>query len=678
MNTINTMANKTLALLIGASILSMGAGGAAAAAYYSSKSKAPQPAVSAQAPDSGVNGSGISSSDDLLRYMDTTTKTPSADSAFKEETVYVIAGKDGTVQKVIVSDWIRNTAGKTDITDVSELQDISVLKDGESFTMGGDNTRVWDTTNDDVYYQGNISKELPVDMKVSYLLDGSPISPDELPGKSGRVTIRYEYTNNAYEMKEIDGKQEKIYVPFTMLTGVLFDNNVFSNVEVSNGKIVNDGSRTVVIGFAFPGLAEDLGIASDKLAIPDSVEISADCVNFSLGMTVTIATTELVSQIDMDKNTSLSDLDLNGSLQELTTAMSQLTDGSSKIYDGLCTLLTKSEELVAGVDKLAEGAQKLKDGTAAVDDGAGKVSKGTSQLYDGMSELNSHSADLNAGAKKVFESLLATAQEQLTASGLSVPKMTVGNYADVLNGVINSLDDTAVYQQALQTVTSAVEAKRDYIKSQVTAAVQAEVESQVRSGVKAGVEEKVAEAVREQVAAAVEASVRANVAEQVILSATGMSKADYDAAVAAGAVDAATQQQIEGAISQQMASSDVKALISQNTDAQMETAEVKGKISAAVDQQMESSDVKALISSKISETMNSSDIKTLIGQNTEAQVKKAISETMSGDEVQTKLAAASDGAQKLAGGRLEDAAQAHRRDPPRGVLSSKARGSSLS
>ncbi len=647
MNTINTMANKTLALLIGASILSMGAGGAAAAAYYSSKSKAPQPAVSAQAPDSGVNGSGISSSDDLLRYMDTTTKTPSADSAFKEETVYVIAGKDGTVQKVIVSDWIRNTAGKTDITDVSELQDISVLKDGESFTMGGDNTRVWDTTNDDVYYQGNISKELPVDMKVSYLLDGSPISPDELPGKSGRVTIRYEYTNNAYEMKEIDGKQEKIYVPFTMLTGVLFDNNVFSNVEVSNGKIVNDGSRTVVIGFAFPGLAEDLGITSDKLAIPDSVEISADCVNFSLGMTVTIATTELVSQIDMDKNTSLSDLDLNGSLQELTTAMSQLTDGSSKIYDGLCTLLTKSEELVAGVDKLAEGAQKLKDGTAAVDDGAGKVSKGTSQLYDGMSELNSHSADLNAGAKKVFESLLATAQEQLTASGLSVPKMTVGNYADVLNGVINSLDDTAVYQQALQTVTSAVEAKRDYIKSQVTAAVQAEVESQVRSGVKAGVEEKVAEAVREQVAAAVEASVRANVAEQVILSATGMSKADYDAAVAAGAVDAATQQQIEGAISQQMASSDVKALISQNTDAQMETAEVKGKISAAVDQQMESSDVKALISSKISETMNSSDIKTLIGQNTEAQVKKAISETMSGDEVQTKLAAASDGAKKV-------------------------------
>jgi putative membrane protein len=642
----NMIANKTMALVIGASILSMGVGGAAVAAFNSMKKDEPSAQQVNYAP-AGANGSGINSSDDLLSYMDTTTRTPSTDSAFKEETVYVIAGKEGTVQKVIVSDWIRNTAGKTGITDVSDLQDISVLKEGETYTMGGDNTRVWDTTNDDIYYQGSIEKELPVDMKVSYFLDGNPIAPEELLGKSGRVTIRYEYTNNAFEMVEIDGKQEKIFVPFTMLTGALLDNNIFSNVEVSNGKIVNDGSRTVVVGFAFPGLAEDLGISSDKLAIPNSVEISADCVNFSLGMTVTIATTELVNQIDLDKNTSLSDLDLNGALEELTSAMSQLVDGSSKLYDGMCTLLDKCTELVAGVDKLAEGAQKLKDGAVAVDEGAGKISNGMGQVYDGMKELDSHSSDLNSGAKKVFESLLATAREQLTAAGLSVPNMTVDNYADVLNGVINSLDDTAVYQQALDTVTSAVEAKRPYIRSQVTAAVKAEVETQVKAGVKDGVTEKVTAAVREQVTAAVTEGVRESVAEQVILQATGMSKADYDAAVAAGAIDAATQQQINGAIDQQMASSDVKTKISQLTDAQMDTADIRGTISNKVDEQMQSSDVKALISSKVDETMNSSNIKDLIDQNTENQVKKAISETMSGDEVQAKLAAASDGAKKV-------------------------------
>ena len=644
MNAVNTMVNKSLALVIGASILSMGVGGAATAAYFSSKGKAPaeQPVISTPA----GNPAGTSS-DELLRYMESSAKVPSSESAFKEETVYVIAGRDGEVQKVIVSDWIRNTAGQTGVTDVSDLSDIAVLKEGESFSMSGGNTCVWNTTNDDIYYQGNSQKSLPVDMKVSYFLDGSPISPDDLVGKSGRVTIRFDYTNNAYEMKEIDGKQEKIYVPFTMLTGILLDNSIFSNVTVSSGKLVNDGSRTVVVGVAFPGLSEDLGISSDKLKIPDYVEVSADCVNFKMEMTVTIATTELMNQLDPDKILKDSSLDLNGSVDELTDGMNQLIDGSTKLYDGLNTLLSKSEELVSGVDQLKDGAEKLKNGASAVNDGAGKIADGTGRLYDGLNELDSHSSDLNDGAKKVFEALLSTAQEQLEEAGLSIPTMTISNYADVLNGVINSLDDSAVYQQALDTVTSAVEGKRDYIRTQVTSAVQAEVKSKVESAVEEGVKEKVVAAVREQVKAAVEAKVRESVAEQVISKATGMSKTDYDQAVSAGLIDASIQQQISGAIEQQMATSDVKALIEQNTDAQMETEEVKAKINEAQQQQMASSDVQKIIQEKITETMSGSDIQALIDENTEAQVQKAISETMSGDEVQSKLAAASDGAQKV-------------------------------
>ena len=647
MNTMNSMVNKTLALVLGVGLLSAGAGAAGYAAFSSHTAKAPSVQPQNVSEVSLGETSGYDPSGELLSYMNTTSVMPSTDAAFKEETVYVIAGNDGSVQKIIVSDWIRNSAGKTGIEDVSELDDITILKEGESFSMGGDNTRVWDTTNDDIYYQGNISKELPVDMKVSYFLDGNPITPSELLGKSGRVTIRYEYTNNSYVMKEIDGKEEKIYVPFTMLTGLLLENSTFKNISVSNGKIVNDGSRTVVVGFAFPGLSEDLGISEDKLTIPDYVEISADCENFSLGMTVTIASTEILSQLDSENIKLNSDIDLNESMQELTDAMDQLVDGSSKLYDGLETLLTKSQELVDGVDQLAEGAVKLKDGAAAVDDGVGRLEKGTSDLYDGMSQLDSHSSELNDGAKKVFESLLATAQEQLEASGLSVSKMTVDNYADVLNGVIKSLDDSAVYQQALDSVTSAVEGKRDYIRDQVTAAVKTEVESEVTSAVKTSVSEKVTAAVRVQVSDAVTASVRENVAAQVIQQATGMTKDQYDSAVAAGQIDAATQQQISSAIDQQMASDTVKETISQNTDTQMGSSQVMGQINAAVDQQMASSDVQTVIKQKVDETIASSDIKALIDQNTDAQVEKAISETMAGDEVQAKLKAASAGAQKV-------------------------------
>lgn len=172
--------------------------------------------------------------------------------ATKDETVYVIAGADGTVKKIIVSDWIKNTLGSAALSDKSELENIVNVKGDESFSMGGDKTAVWDASGNDIYYQGNINKELPVTISVTYMLDGKSVTPDELKGKNGKVTIRFDYTNQQYETVDIDGKREKIYVPFAMLTGMILDNDVFTNVEVTNGKLINDGSRTVVAGSRFP------------------------------------------------------------------------------------------------------------------------------------------------------------------------------------------------------------------------------------------------------------------------------------------------------------------------------------------------------------------------------------------------------------------------------------------
>ncbi|MBQ8975443.1 MAG: hypothetical protein IJ072_06975, partial [Oscillospiraceae bacterium] len=116
----------------------------------------------------------------------------------KEETVYVLAGADGSVKKLIVSDWIKNALGSAKLNDVSELTDIENVKGDETYTLGGGNSRVWDAEGNDIYYQGNIEKELPVSMAVSYKLNGKPITPDELAGKSGKVTIRFDYENKQY------------------------------------------------------------------------------------------------------------------------------------------------------------------------------------------------------------------------------------------------------------------------------------------------------------------------------------------------------------------------------------------------------------------------------------------------------------------------------------------------
>ena len=534
----------------------------------------------------------------------------------KDETVYVLAGADGSVQKIIVSDWIKNSLGSAAVNDKSELTDIENVKGEETYTMNGDNMRVWDAQGNDIYYQGNIEKELPVGLSVTYKLDGKPISAEELAGKSGRVTIRFDYQNMQYETVEIDGKQEKIYVPFAMLTGVLLDDDVFTNVEVSGGKLINDGSRTIVIGIAFPGLQENLAISKDKLEIPNYVEITADASDFKLDMTVTLATNALFSELDVDGFDSISEL--SDSMEELTDAMDQLLDGSSQLYDGLSTLLEKSGELVEGIDQLAAGAESLKTGAGSLDSGATQLQSGAAQLSEGLSTLASNNDSLNGGAKQVFDTLLSTANTQLAAAGLDVPTLTVENYAQVLNGVITSLDENAVYEQALSQVTVAVEAQRGYIEQQVTAAVREEVTVQVTA------------AVREEVTAQVTEAVRNTVAEQIIGSVLHMDKASYDAAAAAGQIDQETQEKIEAAIGQQMQSELISAQIQAEADKQMATQPIQDTIAAKTDEQMQSDAINKTVA-----------------EQTELQIQKIVSEQMASDEVQTQLAAAAQGAQSV-------------------------------
>lgn len=377
----------------------------------------------------------------------------SAGESVKDETVYVLAGADGGVEKIIVSDWIKNSAGSAAIADRSELTDAENVKGDETYTMDGGNTRVWDAKGGDIYYQGEIKKELPVGLSVSYLLDGRSISAEELAGKSGKVTIRFDYENRQSETVVIDGKQEKIYVPFAVLTGMLLDNDVFANVEVTNGKLINDGNRTAVAGIAFPGLGENLNLDAEKLEIPDYVEITADVSGFEMANTVTIVTNGVFNGVKTDALET--EGDLTASLGQLSTAMNQLMDGSSQLYDGLCTLLDKSQELIAGIDRLAAGAKELADGAAALDAGAEQLAGGAKELAGGLGTLAAGSDTLNAGAKQVFDSQLATAESQLQAAGLAVPKLTIENYAQVLDGVTAQLSqggaaaaDPAAVQQA--------------------------------------------------------------------------------------------------------------------------------------------------------------------------------------------------------------------------------------
>ena len=153
------------------------------------------------------------------------------DQSGKDETVYVITDASGSRQEVIVSDWLKNTNGSMKITDESLLKDIENVAGNESFTQNNDGTITWNAEGKDIYYQGTTDKELPVEVNISYKLDGKDITAEELAGKKGHVVIHFDYINNTEDTVTVNGKEETVKVPFAMITGVQINQDKFSDIK---------------------------------------------------------------------------------------------------------------------------------------------------------------------------------------------------------------------------------------------------------------------------------------------------------------------------------------------------------------------------------------------------------------------------------------------------------------
>ncbi|MGN1132908.1 MAG: hypothetical protein ACI4RN_00475, partial [Oscillospiraceae bacterium] len=178
---------------------------------------------------------------------------------YKDETVYIKSDCQGNTNQIIVSDWLKNAGAKSTLKDKSNLKDIENVKGDEKFTQSGEDID-WTTAGKDIYYKGTSDAELPVDVSVIYRLDGKEVQPKDILGKSGKVSITYKYKNNKKVTTTVDGKKKEVYLPVACIGGTLLDSEKFTNVKVTNGKVISNGSKLIVMGVALPGLAESLGI----------------------------------------------------------------------------------------------------------------------------------------------------------------------------------------------------------------------------------------------------------------------------------------------------------------------------------------------------------------------------------------------------------------------------------
>ena len=343
----------------------------------------------------------------------------------KTETVYVDANADGSVKKITVKDWLRRN-GDGEIIDFSNLQDIKNTEGDEEYTQNEDGTITWENKGEDISYEGTSDQQLPVTTKVTYYLDGKEIKPEDLAGKSGKVKIRFDYTNNESRTVNIDGKDVEVKVPFLAASVLMLPGDKFKNVTVSGGKVMADQDQSIVIGTAFPGLSDSLKLkdyeATEDIDLKDYVEVTADVEDFELDFTATAISTCGLSDM---KDSDFDDID--------------------DMIDGVKEMTDASDELVDAMGELSAGAGTLKDYLSQYTDGVSQVDTGAQALAAGLTELETQ-------VNTLMSSLSASGSDDTTAQAVGQIQKDLG----ILQQELGSVTTLAEYVNTISdNVTSA-------------------------------------------------------------------------------------------------------------------------------------------------------------------------------------------------------------------------------
>lgn len=350
----------------------------------------------------------------------------------KSETVYAVMNGDGSIKSTTVSEHLYSASGLANVTDKTTLTDIQNTESDAVFTQNGEEL-VWNTNDTDVYYKGNTDKALPIDVKVTYALDGQEAALEDIIGKSGHLTVTVNLKNNETGTVNVNGKDRTIVTPLITAVGVILGGDA-SNVTAEHGMIESAAKSSVAAFVTLPGVKDSLsGLLPDEVNsiedyLQDTVTVEADVEDFTCPQ-VMVACATSTAALGTSNVFDLSSInDLTDGINQLNDAMSQLMDGASQLVDG-------TSQLAGGVLALLDGANTLNNGAAALDDGLG-------QLTNGLDTLSANNAALNAGAQQVADGVLASANKTLKEGGLIDEDMTWSNYEAVIDNILTMNDKT--------------------------------------------------------------------------------------------------------------------------------------------------------------------------------------------------------------------------------------------
>lgn len=281
----------------------------------------------------------------------------------KNETIYSTLNYNGVIKKTTINTRLSDLE-KGSVVDYTKLDDIKNINGREKFSLDS-GTITWKSTGKDIFYQGKVTEELPIKVTAKYYLNGEEVNPKKIKGKSGDVKIVYSFTNESYD------KSSGMYTPFVVTTTSIINSDNNTDIDISNGKVVNTGTKNIVTGISAPGLYDSVGL--NELKDMDKVTITYNTTKFSMNEVYFIITPKLLSEVDVNM---LSKVDsLNSSLNTLQTGMNELQNGSSTLNDG---------------------AKKIENGTKSLTDGLKSANNGMQEVNSGASELNSKVTSINS------------------------------------------------------------------------------------------------------------------------------------------------------------------------------------------------------------------------------------------------------------------------------------------
>ena len=372
----------------------------------------------------------------------------------KEETVYVVTDSTGAQDEVIVSDHLENGIKIDEIEDKSNLSDIENVKGDETYENGTGSAINWKAKGKDIYYQGTTTREVPVTLNVTYTLDGKVVDAKDLEGQTGNLEIRIDYENHT--------SYNGIKVPFIVMSGFMVKDDCYTDITIDHGKIIDDGEKQVVVGFAAPGLAEDLGLSGEDIGMSDSVTIKGKANNFAVDDIMTFATSSIFDEVDLG---DIDDLDFDDEIAALNRGSKQLVKGSKLLYEGIDKMQQNMPTLKEGVDALKEGADALNEGTKDAKEGATQLSNGLSQLSEQLPVLLQKLISGTLSLKHISSGVLNGLKNVKTVmdGAGSTPGLTgtLDSVTEQMTCEGGTIDDAQDVYEYLEKIAPLIEANKD-------------------------------------------------------------------------------------------------------------------------------------------------------------------------------------------------------------------------